>query len=60
MSVNKEDLDTVGEKVKYLLDNTKNYTPIIEKKFDDMIYNHGSSAVKGAQYILMSLAKKEA
>ncbi len=59
MSVNKEDLDTVGEKVRYLIENTEKYTPVINKKFDDMIYNHGSSAVKGAQYILMSLAKKE-
>lgn len=59
ISLNKEDLDSVGEKVKYLLDSAEKYKPIIQNKFNQMIFNHGCSAKVGAQYLLKSLAKKE-
>ncbi len=59
ISVNKEDLDKVDEKVKYLLDNQNKYKSVIEETYDNMIFNHNTAKTAGARYLIQSLIYKK-
>lgn len=59
VSMNKEDLDKVGEVVEKLLNSSEYYAETIKERYDYLIYNHNTAAKAGAKYILSSLAAKQ-
>ena len=59
VAVEKDGLDEVDKVVENLLVSSKEYKEVIENKFENLIFNHGCAAEKGARYILTSLANKK-
>ena len=59
ISVNKEDLVHCNETVKTLFDNAAEYEKIIADTLSSHLYNIGSAAEAGADYILNSLVEKK-
>lgn len=59
VAVEKDGLDEVDKVVENLLVSSKEYKDVIENKFENLIFNHGCAAEKGARYILTSLANKK-
>ena len=59
VAVEKDGLDEVDKVVENLLASSKEYKEVIENKFENLIFNHGCAAEKGARYILTSLANKK-
>lgn len=59
VAVEKDGLDEVDKVVENLLASSKEYKDVIENKFENLIFNHGCAAEKGARYILTSLANKK-
>ena len=59
VAVEKDGLDEVDKVVENLLASAKEYKEVIENKFENLIFNHGCAAEKGARYILTSLANKK-
>lgn len=59
VAVEKDGLDEVDNVVENLLVSSKEYKEVIENKFENLIFNHGCAAEKGARYILTSLANKK-
>jgi len=59
VAVEKDGLDEVDKVVENLLASSKAYKEVIENKFENLIFNHGCAAEKGARYILTSLANKK-
>lgn len=57
-SVNLEEIDTVGEKVDFLIDNLDQYNEKIDAFVKQNVYNLGHSAEVGARYIIDQLQKK--
>ncbi|MBQ8426424.1 MAG: membrane protein insertase YidC [Clostridia bacterium] len=58
VNVNKEDLDKVKVIVKELFDNRETYKNKINERFESLIFNHGTAAEVGAQYVLKSIIEK--
>lgn len=58
VNVNKEDLVNVHDIVKNLFDNRETYKEKINKRFENFIFNHGTSAEIGAKYVLKSIVEK--
>ena len=59
VAVEKDGIDEVDKVVENLLVSSKEYKEVIENKFENLIFNHGCAAEKGARYILTSLANKK-
>lgn len=59
ISLNKEDLDKVGETVEKLLNSAEHYEKVISDRYNYLIYNHNHAAAVGAKYILSSLSEKQ-
>jgi YidC/Oxa1 family membrane protein insertase len=57
-SVNLEDIGSIGQKVKDLLDNSKDYNDKIENFVKEYVYNHGTSSEVGAKYIISAIKNK--
>lgn len=59
VSVNKEDLGSCDTVVKTLLERSEQYEKIITDTLNNHLYNIGSAAEAGADYILNSLVEKK-
>jgi YidC/Oxa1 family membrane protein insertase len=57
-SVNLDELDTIGEKVNLLLDNSSDYEEKIGNFVNEYVYNLGASSEVGAKYIISAIKNK--
>ena len=57
-AVDKEELVNIDSIIKSLLENKAQYKQQIETYFENFLFNHGTAAKKGADYILNSLKEK--
>jgi YidC/Oxa1 family membrane protein insertase len=57
-SVNLDELDTIGEKVNHLLDNSSDYEEKIGNFVNEYVYNLGTSSEVGAKYIISAIKNK--
>jgi YidC/Oxa1 family membrane protein insertase len=57
-SVNLDELDTIGEKVNQLLDNSSDYEDRIGNFVNEYVYNLGASSEVGAKYIISAIKNK--
>ena len=57
VALDKDELNTVGQRAKELLDNPTQYEAQIAEAFAQHIYNHGKAGDAGAKYILGQLVK---
>ena len=58
ISVDKEDLDNISEKLEELFQNSEKYAETIQTKFDAFLFNHNRAGEVGAKYILKQLVQK--
>ena len=58
VSIDKDKVSTIKEKIEELFKKQEEYARVIEKTFENMVYNHGCSAEKGAKYILYTIKQK--
>lgn len=52
------EIQEIGEKISYLVDNADAYRNAIEKIWNEELYNYGSSAKIGAEYLIKQLIIK--
>ena len=59
VAIEKDEVHKLPEIMQNLSDNAEHYKNVIEDTHQNMIFNHGSAAKVGADYILRSLANKK-
>lgn len=59
VAIEKDEVHKLPEILQNLSDNAEHYKKVIEDTHQNMIFNHGSAAKVGADYILRSLANKK-
>ena len=59
VAIEKDEVHKLPEILQNLSDNAEHYKNVIEETHQNMIFNHGSAAKVGADYILRSLANKK-
>lgn len=59
VAIEKDEVDTLPQILQNLEDDAERYRSVIEQTQKDMIFNRGTAAKVGADYILRSLAKKK-
>ena len=59
VAIEKDEVHKLPEILQNLSDNAEHYKNVIEDTHQNMIFNHGSAAKVGADYILRSLANKK-
>ena len=59
VDVDKDKVCDIKSIVKDLIENGEKYKQKIDDYFETFTFNHGTAAVKGAQYILKSLVEKK-
>jgi YidC/Oxa1 family membrane protein insertase len=59
VAIEKDEVHKLPEVLQNLSDNAEHYKNVIEDTHQNMIFNHGSAAKVGADYILRSLANKK-